>query len=140
MAPSPRAPLRPTVYSGNFLWTPALGQLEVRENTAVGVNSDGVIAFVLDTSNKEARSSARWEQNVLLKSEVEKQGWMKGEWELIDHGNNAMKWWFPGFIGTSADLVAFPFSLSNLYWSSYFQRRLYFIIIEADLPRNIELS
>ena len=39
-------PLQKTIYTGTFIHTPSLTHLKILENTAVGVDEDGIIAFI----------------------------------------------------------------------------------------------
>jgi len=82
-------PLRKTIYLGPFVHSVSLKQLEICESGAIGVDEEGVIAFV--------------ERGVAgLEDVVKKVG---GEWEEA----NVVKvkgegFFFPGFIGELMDV------------------------------------
>ena len=109
MPASHKRPLKPTVYTGTFLHTPALCQLEVLQNAAIGVDEHGVIAFIHKDLHSENLSS---DEKVL--SSVQSLGWgeqCKDEegiaarshpsWRCVEGNRDATEWFFPGFIGTS---------------------------------------
>lgn len=104
MGPPPKPPLRPIVYAGNFLWTPALGQLKIIEDGAIGVDENGVIIFILDDVKTELRvvtkSPGLGVSRVKLREEVARHGLKDGEWDLVEGGSDGLDWWFPGFVGT----------------------------------------
>jgi len=103
MSPSKQSPLTRTLYTGNFLWTPSLGQLKVLEKAVIGVDENGTIAFILENGEDEPMESARGSGDVQLRfpllEKVRRHGWKDGEWDCVVGGNGGTGWWFPGFIG-----------------------------------------
>ena len=117
MSTSHKPHLRRTVYTGTFLHTPALGQLEILENAVIGVNEHGVIAFIhkglpsryTDPSDNSSQASLGDE----LRSKLESVEWGEqdesGEgdsarnsrgWKWFNGSMDGNGWFFPGFIGT----------------------------------------
>ena len=68
MTPSEKPPLRCTLYTGTFLYTPSLRPLEVFDNAAIGVDENGVIAFILEDVGKASYPSIEGSQDVLSRS------------------------------------------------------------------------
>lgn len=103
MGPPNTSPLQRTLYIGNFLWTPSLGQLKVLENTVIGVDESGVIAFILEGGDDEPMETARGSGDVQFRppilGKVRGHGWKNGEWDCVVGGRGGRGWWFPGFIG-----------------------------------------
>lgn len=103
MGPPKKSPLKRTLYIGDFLWTPLLGQLQVLENTVIGVDESGVIAFILEGGEDEPMEPARVPSDVQLRSpvlgKVRGHGWKDGDWDCVVGGRGGRGWWFPGFIG-----------------------------------------
>ena len=90
-------PLRPTVYSGNFINCISISEIEVLENALVGVDEEGDICFIVTEPHTKGRS---------VKEVVDEWGWdvrfgdENGEWDLVESGAHGRSWFFPGFIGT----------------------------------------
>ncbi len=103
MGPSKKLPLKRTLYTGNFLWTPSLGQLKVLGKAVIGVDENGTIVFILESGEDEPMESARGSGDVQLRStfleKVRRHGWEDGEWDCVAGGEGGRGWWFPGFIG-----------------------------------------
>lgn len=103
MGPSKKSPLKRTLYIGNFLWTPSLGQLKVLENAVIGVDESGVMAFVLEGGEIDPMEPARGSGDVQMRfpflEKVRQHGWKDGEWECVVGGKGGRGWWFPGFVG-----------------------------------------
>ena len=79
----PPAPLKRTLYIGNFVDTPRIGQLQVRERTLVAVDEMGVIRAIKSERN--------------LEDVVRELGWDSREVER--EGEEGEGWWAPGFVG-----------------------------------------
>ena len=96
------APLQRTVYVGTFLHSASLELVEVRENTAIGVDEDGIIAFVweFDTENEQG-----------LRDYVQLHGW--ADYQIHRAPRSNVSFWFPGFIGMSDDYSAYRRSDSS---------------------------
>ncbi len=103
MGPSKKLPLKRTLYTGNFLWTPSLGRLKVLEKAVIGVDENGTIAFIIEGGEDEPMEPAQGSGNVQLQfsflEKVRRHGWKDGEWDCVVGGNGGAGWWFPGFIG-----------------------------------------
>jgi guanine deaminase len=86
-----RTPLRRTVYIGTFLHSASLGDIEVSERTAIGVDEEGIITFI--------EKNLTDEQTILRC--IEGNGWDAGEYDLVQapEGDGVIRFWFPGFIG-----------------------------------------
>ena len=103
MAPIKKPSIKRTLYVGNFVWTPSLGQLKVLENAAVGVDEDGIIAFIFEDVDIDPQFDD-WEScspqlRSMLRKAVEKYGWKGDEWGCMIRSQKGLEWWFPGFVG-----------------------------------------
>ena len=103
MAPIRKPSLNRTLYVGNFVWTPSLGQLKVLENAAVGVDNGGIIAFILEDVDIDPQPDD-WEScspqlRSMLTEAVAKYGWKGEDWDCMIRSRNGLEWWFPGFVG-----------------------------------------
>lgn len=85
------------IFTGTFVHTPKLGELEVLENTAVYV-SGGVIVRISPSVDAEG--------NDLLRKDVEEIGWRWEDVDVVEPGGGKemgrkkrCRWWFPGFVG-----------------------------------------
>ena len=82
--------LQRTIYTGTFLSTPSLDQLQILEFHAVGVDEDGIIRHIsslLDQSDESIYALAKiW-------------GWGTKGYSLVKGGTEGNSWWFPGFVG-----------------------------------------
>lgn len=118
MGPSKESQLTRTVYTGNFLWTPSLGQLKVLENAVIGVDDSGTIAFILECGEDEpvetAPGSGDLELRFMFLEKVRQHGWKDGEWNCVVGGKGGRGWWFPGFIGALS--ACFPYPLDFLLY------------------------
>ena len=74
-----------TVYSGTFIHSVALNNLEILEDHYVGVDEHGIIKFV------EPGVSGK------LKEKIRSCGWKS--WEIYQAPKWRVSFWFPGFIG-----------------------------------------
>ena len=103
MAPSKKTPLRCTLYTGSFLYTPSLGQLKVLENIAIGVDENAIIAFILEdegtASYLSAKDSRDAQSQSMFQEMVKRHGWQDGQWDCVDSRRGGTEWWFPGFVG-----------------------------------------
>ena len=98
-----KPPPKRTLYVGNFVWTPSLGQLKVLENAAVGVDENGIIAFIIADMDIDSQPDG-WEScspqlQSILREAVAKCGWKGNDWDLMIRSRNGLEWWFPGFVG-----------------------------------------
>lgn len=149
MGPSKKSSLLRTLYVGNFLWTPSLGQLQVLENAVIGVDENGIIAFILEGGEDEPLEPARGSGDVQLRftflEKVRRHGWKDGEWDCVVGGKG---WWFPGFVGASLRYLLFRLYpalavhsvllvLSILYDCFDLTGSLYFAIIIQCFARSI---
>ena len=87
--------LHQTVYTGTFIHSTSLTDLEVLENTIVGVNGNGIIEF-LEQGMQEADVQDMVE---------EKYGW-KGM-EIVKGDIAGRGFWFPGFVGKIGILLIY---------------------------------
>jgi hypothetical protein len=77
--------LRRTVYIGTFLSCKSLTDLDVLEDTAVGVNENGVIAFIERGQSGQLEAAAqRLEWN---------------DYSVVRQPDTNIGFWFPGFVG-----------------------------------------
>ncbi|KAL8740788.1 MAG: hypothetical protein Q9190_006542, partial [Brigantiaea leucoxantha] len=94
----PPAPLKRTLYIGNFVDTPRIGQLQVRERTVVAVDEMGVIRAIKSERN--------------LEDVVRELGWDSWEVEREEEGGEG--WWAPGFVVSKPDTHTHAPQLPNL--------------------------
>ena len=85
--PSTAPPIR-RIFTGTFVHTPELGELEVLEDKAVFVEDGGIVRIVDEREVSESASREGWEVVGLGDGKGGK-GKEKGE----------CRWWFPGFVG-----------------------------------------
>lgn len=91
-----------TTYFGAFAHTPVLGSLDILNNTAIGVDDDGTIDFVLSNIPKDT-------DLVALTLEHSSAANLSGaEVEIIDISENENRFFFPGFIDTHIHAPQFP--------------------------------
>ena len=81
-------PLRKSIYFGTFIHNVSLSEVEILENSAVGVDEKGVIVFV----EKDVGRS-----DVLRVAE--NHGWRTGWGLYLTSSGSRARFWFPGFIG-----------------------------------------
>lgn len=85
--------LKRTIYTGTFIHTPTLGNLEIIEYGAVGVDENGIIRFVEELpENRRERAVA--------KRVAEEHGWDDGV-DVVVGWQERSSFWFPGFVGRS---------------------------------------
>lgn len=87
-------PVRRTIYAGAFAHCPALGELDICEHGAIGVDEDGVIAFVerdIKADGIEELKSGKgadWKESEVVKAKGSGfffPGFI-GEWEFLNRG------------------------------------------------------
>jgi len=84
---SSKQSLRKTIYVGTFIRSLSLANLEILEDAAVGVDENGIIAFI-EKDVKEPELDEVVEQ---------KYGWK--EPHTVKGGGDSTAFFFPGFIG-----------------------------------------
>ncbi|ODV87616.1 hypothetical protein CANARDRAFT_26991 [[Candida] arabinofermentans NRRL YB-2248] len=89
-------PIKFTCYYGTFAHTPVLGSLEVLVKCAVGVDTDGTIAFIEQNCSDPLGFSINFTN--LSSQEI----------DLVDVSDNENKFFFPGFIDTHIHASQFP--------------------------------
>ncbi|KAL9583018.1 MAG: hypothetical protein Q9212_002964 [Teloschistes hypoglaucus] len=91
--------LKRTIYTGTFIHTPTLGNLEIIENSAIGVDENGIIRFIEELSEDRSVGPA-------AKHIAQEHGW--------DDGVNVVTYecrssfWFPGFVDTHIHASQLP--------------------------------
>ncbi|KAL2038793.1 hypothetical protein N7G274_008551 [Stereocaulon virgatum] len=94
--------LQKIIYTGTFLSTPSLDELQVLASHAVGVDEDGVIRHIehmsdqSDTGIQELAVSWGWGK------------WEEGKWSCVKGGAGGNSWWFPGFVDTHIHASQYP--------------------------------
>lgn len=84
---SPEHSLNRMIYFGTFVHAVSLGKLEILEGAAIGVDENGIIAFI------EVDVEERGVAKVLEK----KYGWTDSV--VVKRDENSTAYFFPGFIG-----------------------------------------
>ncbi|KAL8726612.1 MAG: hypothetical protein Q9181_005982 [Wetmoreana brouardii] len=91
------------IYTGTFIHTPRLGELEVLERAAVGVNENGIIEWIdegLDNNH----------EFYLRRVIASMYGWDLGdeEVEVVCCAGGMLGFWFPGFVDTHTHASQLP--------------------------------
>ena len=86
-------PLRKSLYFGTFIHNVSLPEIEILENTAIGVDENGVILFI-----------ERGIERGYIARIAESHGWT--EWDSYVHQGKRTEFWFPGFVGEFVDFTA----------------------------------
>lgn len=134
---------KPTIYTGTFIHTPLLGELEVLENKAIFVDENGTIVLIAQLNDDWAQNGGLGTKGAHSVTMEEIFGWVKGlddsitpisreeKWQIVNNlpiSRGRRRWWFPGFIGRcvfgSFVLVVFVQSMCNSFWSIYFLREI----------------
>ncbi|MCJ1439609.1 MAG: hypothetical protein MMC23_000089 [Stictis urceolatum] len=89
-----KLPLQRTVYVGTFIHCTSLTELDVLENTAIGVDEHGIIAFVEGDVKDD------------LTARVNAHGWK--EPVIVRQDPDIIGFWFPGFVDTHIHASQFP--------------------------------
>lgn len=90
--------LTPTIYTGTFIHTPHLNELEVLENHAIFVDEKGVIVRIVKLSDDEGENA---ETIVRALARELGGGWEQG-WTVVRNeavSGGRRRWWCPGFVG-----------------------------------------
>lgn len=93
-------PVKNCIYLGTFIDTPTTTSLRVLENTAIGVDLTGRIAFIRD-------ADPRGNDIAQLASQV---GWVEGTYTVnkADASGKHTSFYFPGFIDTHTHASQYP--------------------------------
>ncbi|MCJ1243363.1 hypothetical protein MMC30_000560 [Trapelia coarctata] len=95
MAQSKQSPQR-KVYVGTFIHSVSLANLEILENAAIGIEENGIIAFV----EKDMKELG------LAEVVGQKYGWK--EPHIVKGDGRSMSFFFPGFVDTHIHACQFP--------------------------------
>lgn len=108
MSFSSRKRLKPTVYIGNFIHTPSLGQLEVFEDTFICVDANGIIVKIynrdrnpngiISDSEEREKDPRAWRVRVVGRL-MEDCGMDVRDMNWVDGRTDGSHWWVPGFVG-----------------------------------------
>jgi guanine deaminase len=94
-----------TTYFGTFVHTPELGELEILHHTAVGVDRDGTIDFILGIDVSDLKNLD------IIKITLDNSstsGLSPSDINIVDISNDEHKFFFPGFIDTHIHAPQFP--------------------------------
>ncbi|KAG0676931.1 hypothetical protein C6P40_001163 [Pichia californica] len=93
-----------TVYYGTFAHTPILGELDILAFTAIGVDQDGTIDFIVPkiTDNSISNLISITLENSTCKNLI------KEDIKIINISDDENKFFFPGFIDTHIHAPQFP--------------------------------
>lgn len=90
-------PVKSTLYYGTFAHTPKLGELEVLKNTALGVDREGTIVFIVPNYSGD-----------LVQLGTQKFGLPSSSFEVVNISDSEAKFFFPGFIDTHIHAPQYP--------------------------------
>ncbi|KAL8879689.1 MAG: hypothetical protein Q9192_008183 [Flavoplaca navasiana] len=102
---SPSSPKK-QIFTGTFIHVPSLSTgISVLENTIVGVDECGVIAFIqrdvegLYDYEEDTVSGDEKGLTVAVRGVLVNNGWEGLDVEVVESGRDGMGWWGPGFVG-----------------------------------------
>lgn len=124
--------LKLTVYHGNFVDTPSLGDVRIRPQTTIGVGTDGKILFIKEKSQDPLRDALDFDQT-LQPSEVA---------VVKISGSQDGSFFFPGFVDTHVHASQYPnagiFGSSTLLdWLQTYTFPLEASLKDADTARAV---
>lgn len=105
ISPVCHKPLRYTTYYGTFTHTPVLGSMEVLPHTAIGVDYDGTIDFIV--SGVKDTSKTALIGLTLANASVENR-LSPDDVDIIDISGDDNRFFFPGFIDTHIHAPQYP--------------------------------
>ncbi|KAL8992109.1 MAG: hypothetical protein Q9169_007367, partial [Polycauliona sp. 2 TL-2023] len=100
------SPQKKKIFTGTFIHTPTLSPpaISVLENTVVGVDERGVIAFIEKDVEGLYDEDKRGVRDAVVKN-----GWRVDDAEdVVGSDSDGAGWWFPGFVDTHTHASQLP--------------------------------